>query len=168
MGRSARRSGARRFSCSPAPCSPRRWPTSSRGACRGRSACSRAAWRAIIMRYAATLTHFSGDGMMVLLNAPVPCPDDPALRGVRMAGDMQAAVQALIAGWCARGHALGFGVGLAKGMATVGRIGYEGRHDYTAIGRVANLASRLCSAAEDKQILIDANAAKDVSATVPL
>lgn len=123
---------------------------------------------AIIMRYAATLTHFSGDGMMVLLNAPVPCPDDPALRGVRMAGDMQAAVQALIANWRARGHALGFGIGLAKGMATVGRIGYEGRHDYTAIGRVANLASRLCSAAEDKQILIDAGAAKEVSGTVPL
>jgi class 3 adenylate cyclase len=123
---------------------------------------------AIIMRYEATLTHFSGDGLMVLLNAPVPCPDDAALRGVRMAGDMQAAVQALIAGWRAKGHALGFGIGLAKGIATVGRIGYEGRHDYTAIGRVANLASRLCSSAEDKQILVDANAAGAVREAVPL
>lgn len=123
---------------------------------------------AIIMRYAATLTHFSGDGMMVLLNAPVPCPDDPTLRGVRMARDMQAAVQALIASWRQRGHTLGFGMGLAKGIATVGRIGYEGRHDYTAVGRVANLASRLCSAAEDKQILIDANAADAVANTVAL
>lgn len=122
----------------------------------------------IIMRYEATLTHFSGDGLMVLLNAPVPCPDDAALRGVRMAGDMQAAVQALIAGWRAKGHSLGFGIGLAKGIATVGRIGYEGRHDYTAIGRVANLASRLCSTAEDRQILLDANAAGAVRATVPL
>jgi adenylate cyclase len=123
---------------------------------------------AIIMRYAATLTHFSGDGLMVLLNAPVPCPDNPALRAVLMANDMQAAVQRLIASWRARGHALGFGVGLAKGIATVGRIGYEGRHDYTAIGRVANLASRLCSVAEDKQILVDANAAGEVSAALPL
>lgn len=123
---------------------------------------------AIILRYEATLTHFSGDGMMVLLNAPVPCPDNAAQRAVRMAGDMQAAVQALVANWRTRGHALGFGIGLAKGIATVGRIGYEGRHDYTAIGRVANLASRLCSAAEDKQILIDTNAAAEVSAAVPL
>jgi len=123
---------------------------------------------AIIMRYEATLTHFSGDGLMVLLNAPVPCADNPAIRAVRMAGDMQAAVQALIVGWRARGHALGFGVGLAKGAATVGRIGYEGRQDYTAIGRVANLASRLCSSADDKQILIDASAAAEVSETVPL
>jgi class 3 adenylate cyclase len=123
---------------------------------------------AIIMRYEATLTHFSGDGLMVLLNAPVPCPDDAALRGVRMAGDMQAAVQALMTGWRAKGHALGFGIGLAKGIATVGRIGYEGRHDYTAIGRVANLASRLCSAAEDRQILVDVNAADAVRGTVPL
>ena len=122
----------------------------------------------IIMRHEATLTHFSGDGLMVLLNAPVPCPDNPAERAVRMAREMQDAVQALIAGWRARGHALGFGVGLAKGIATVGRIGYEGRHDYTAIGRVANLASRLCSAAEDKQILVDANAAAEVSASVAL
>ncbi len=123
---------------------------------------------AIIMRYEATLTHFSGDGLMVLLNAPVPCPDNAALRAIRMAGDMQGAVQALIRGWRERGHALGFGVGLARGIATVGRIGYEGRHDYTAVGRVANLASRLCSAAEDKQILIDANAAGAVSGEVAL
>jgi class 3 adenylate cyclase len=123
---------------------------------------------AIIMRHEATLTHFSGDGLMVLLNAPVPCPDNPAERAVRMARDMQNAVQSLIVAWRARGHALGFGVGLAKGIATVGRIGYEGRHDYTAIGRVANLASRLCSAAEDRQILIDADAAAAVSGTLAL
>ena len=123
---------------------------------------------AIIMRYAATLTHFSGDGLMVLLNAPVPCPDDPATRGVRMAEDMQAAVQALILEWRRRGYALGFGIGLAKGIATVGRIGYEGRHDYTAVGRVANLASRLCSAADDKQILVDSSMAAALSGTVAL
>ena len=123
---------------------------------------------AIIMRDRATLTHFSGDGLMVLLNAPVPCPDNPAIRGVRMASDMQSAVQTLIVGWRARGHALGFGVGLAKGIATVGRIGYEGRHDYTAIGSVANLASRLCAAAEDGQVLIDAHAAAEASAAFPL
>jgi class 3 adenylate cyclase len=123
---------------------------------------------AIIMRYEATLTHFSGDGMMVLLNAPVPCPDDPAQRAMRMAADMRAAVRSLASGWRIAGHALGFGIGLAKGTATVGRIGYEGRHDYTAIGSVANLASRLCGAAADGQILVDANAAAAASGQTPI
>jgi adenylate cyclase len=53
-------------------------------------------------------------------------------------------------------------VGLAKGPATVGRIGYEGRSDYTAIGNVVNLAARLCGAAEDGQILIDTIAAAEI------
>ena len=98
---------------------------------------------------------------MLLLNAPVPCPE-PALRGVQMAVEMQDAVQTLIASWRGRGHTVGFGVGLAKGPATVGRIGYEGRNDYTAIGSVVNLASRICAAAEDGQILIDATVAAEL------
>jgi len=115
----------------------------------------------IITRYEATLTCFMGDGLMLLLNAPVPCPK-PALRGVRLAVEMQASVQSLTRKWRARGHAVGFGVGLAKGPATVGRIGYEGRHDYTAIGNVVNLASRICAAAADGQILIDAAVAREI------
>ena len=117
---------------------------------------------AIITRYEATLTCFMADGLMLLLNAPVPCPE-PALRGVRMALEMRAAVQVLIVGWRARGYTIGFGIGLAKGTATVGRIGYEGRIDYTAIGSIVNLASRMCASAEDGQILIDPTAAAEVS-----
>jgi len=122
---------------------------------------------AIITRYEATLTCFMGDGVMLLLNAPVPCPE-PALHGLRMALEMQASVQSLAARWRARGHDIGFGVGLAKGPATVGRIGYEGRSDYTAIGNVVNLASRICGAAQDGQILIDAAAAAEIGDGVAL
>src|SRR5690349_4139148 len=78
---------------------------------------------AIITKYEATLTCFMADGLMLLLNAPVPRPE-PALRSVHMALDMQAAVQALIVGWRARGYTIGFAIGLAKGPATVGSIGY--------------------------------------------
>jgi adenylate cyclase len=77
-------------------------------------------------------------------------------------------VQDLILRWRARSYAIGFGVGLAKGTATVGRIGYEGRLDYTAIGSVVNLASRLCASAEDGQILIDPAAAAEIRHAVPL
>jgi class 3 adenylate cyclase len=122
---------------------------------------------AIITRYEATLTCFMADGLMLLLNAPLPCPE-PALRGVHMALDMRAAVQGLITGWRARGYTIGFGIGLAQGPATVGRIGYEGRIDYTAIGSIVNLASRICASAEDGQILIDPTAAAEVSDAITL
>src|SRR5580704_11749934 len=115
----------------------------------------------IITRYEATLTCFMGDGVMLLLNAPMPCPE-PAVRGVQMAVEMQGSMRPLLDHWRARGHTIGFGVGLAKGPATVGRIGYEGRNDYTAIGNVVNLASRICAAAEDGQILIDDAAASEI------
>ncbi|MGO6726220.1 adenylate/guanylate cyclase domain-containing protein [Rhizobium ruizarguesonis] len=122
---------------------------------------------AIITRYEATLTNFAADGLMVLVNAPVPCAD-PALRAVEMAIDMQDAIQRLIAEWRLRGHAIGFGIGLAMGWATVGRIGYEARVDYTAIGHVVNLASRLCSSAADQQILVDHAVAQSVRGEILL
>lgn len=125
------------------------------------------ALESVVSAHEATLTSFTGDGAMVLVNAPVSCPE-PALRAVAMAGDMQMRVQKLLAGWRARGHRLGFGVGLAMGPATVGRIGSEGRLDYTAVGNVTNLASRLCSSAGDAEILIDRVAARAVDSRVPL
>jgi len=118
---------------------------------------------AIVMRYEATLTCFMGDGLMLLLNAPLPCPD-PAIRAVDMALEMQAAVQALITRRRGRDHDVGFGIGVATGEAIVGRIGYEGRIDYTAIGSVVNLASRMCSAARDGQVLIDRQTAAAATA----
>ena len=117
--------------------------------------------------YEGTLIRFSGDGAMVLLNAPVSVPD-PALRAVAMAGDMQRDVQELLAGWRALEGRLGFGVGIAMGPATVGGIGSEGRLDYTAVGNVVNLASRLCDNAQDNQILVDLVAAQAIGAASPL
>ena len=70
-------------------------------------------------RHEATLIRFAGDGVMVLVNAPVAC-ENPAQRGIRLAIDMQAAVQSLANGWNADGCAMGFGVGIAMGPATVG------------------------------------------------
>ncbi len=113
-----------------------------------------AALGAIIFRHEGTLERFMGDGLMVLFNDPLPCPD-PAARGVRMAVEMQEAVGRMAEGWARRGHDLGFGVGIAHGFATLGRIGFEGRSDYAAIGTVPNLAARLCGEAQRGQILTD-------------
>lgn len=122
---------------------------------------------AIITKYEATLTSFSADGLMILVNAPVPC-EEPALHAVKMAVDMQDSTQELISDWRQRGYEIGFGMGLAMGWATVGRIGYEARADYTAIGNVVNLASRLCSSAEDRQILIDYSVARHLPGNMPI
>lgn len=106
-----------------------------------------------IMEFDGTIEHFAGDGVMVLFNAPLPV-EDHELRAIRMALRMREAIAALAQAWKKRGHALGFGVGIAGGYATIGTIGFEGRFDYGAIGSVTNLAARLCGEAADGQILI--------------
>ena len=109
---------------------------------------------AIIHKFQGTIEHFAGDGVMAMLNDPVPCPE-PCVQAVRMAAEMRAAVGALTEKWRKHGFELGFGIGIAHGYATLGRIGFEGRFDYAAIGAVPNLASRLCDEAKNGQILID-------------
>jgi class 3 adenylate cyclase len=110
----------------------------------------------IIFRFEGTLERFAGDGLMVFFNDPVPCPD-PAARAVKMAAAMRECAGELIEKWRKRGHELDFGVGIAQGYATLGRIGFEGRFDYAAIGTVTNLASRLSDEAHAGQILISQN-----------
>jgi len=108
----------------------------------------------IINAFEGTLERFAGDGLMVLFNDPMSCPD-PCERGVKMAVQMRDRVVELATKWKKLGHDLGFGVGIAHGYATLGRVSSEGRFDYTAIGRVVNLAARLCGEAKSGQILID-------------
>jgi adenylate cyclase len=107
----------------------------------------------LIHRFEGTLEQFAGDGLMVFFNDPLPC-DDAAIRAIRMAVAMRSRVQELGTRWQQRGHDLGFSIGIAQGFATMGRIGFEGRYDYAAIGSVTNLASRLCAEAAQDQILV--------------
>ncbi len=109
---------------------------------------------AIIHEYEGTLERFTGDGVMVFFNDPLPCPE-PALKAVRMALAMRQGFDALAVTWRKRGYDLGFGIGIAQGYATMGRIGFEGRSDYAAIGSVVNLAARLCGEAANGQILVE-------------
>jgi class 3 adenylate cyclase len=107
----------------------------------------------LILRYEGTLERFTGDGLMVFFNDPVPVAN-PAERAVRMAVAMRDRVAELIGKWRQLGYDLDFGVGISQGYATIGAIGFEGHWDYGAIGAVTNLASRLCSEARPGQILI--------------
>jgi adenylate cyclase len=107
----------------------------------------------LIFRFEGTLERFAGDGLMVFFNDPVRCDDGPA-RAIRMSVAMRTRVRGLAESWARAGHDLALGIGIAQGYATLGRIGFEGRHDYAAIGSVTNLASRLCSDAKPWQILV--------------
>jgi len=121
----------------------------------------------IVTRSEGTLDHFSGDGIMVFFNDPLPCPD-PAERAVRMAIEMREALLELQAEWRKRGRAIGFGLGIAQGYATLGQIGFAERVGYTAIGTVCNLASRLCAEAKDGQILVSQRIAAAADGIAPL
>ena len=107
----------------------------------------------LVTAYDGTLEHFAGDGVMVFFNDPLALPDHE-LQAVRFALAAQEGFAPLAENWRKRGTELGLGIGLEAGYATLGRIGYEGRYDYGAIGPVANLASRLSTQAAAGQILI--------------
>jgi adenylate cyclase len=119
----------------------------------------------IIIKYSGTLERYAGDGVMVVFNDPIPV-ENPALQAVLMALDMRAAIGGLIEKWRDLGHDLGFGIGIAHGFATLGTIGFEGRFDYSAIGTVSNVASRLCDEAKSGQILISPRVRQDVEKAV--
>jgi len=112
-----------------------------------------AAMGELITKHAGTLERFTGDGIMIFFNDPVPVPN-PARQAVSMALEMQQRFKGLAAAWARRGYELSLGIGIAQGYATIGAIGFEGRRDYGAIGNVTNLAARLCGEAQGGQILV--------------
>ena len=107
----------------------------------------------LIVKHQGTLEHFAGDGMMVFFNDPLPV-ERHELQAVRMACAMRERFDEMARSWQRRGYELGFGVGIATGYATLGRIGFEGRYDYGAIGNVVILAQRLSAEAKAGQILL--------------
>jgi adenylate cyclase len=107
----------------------------------------------LVFRFDGTLERFTGDGLMVFFNDPMPCPD-ASIRSVRMGVAMRDRVADLAEEWRRSGYDLGFSVGIAQGYATLGRVGFEGRFDYAAIGTVTNLAARLCDVADAGKVLV--------------
>jgi class 3 adenylate cyclase len=116
-----------------------------------------AAMGRLIAEHEGTLDRFAGDGILVFFNDPLPV-SDPVKRAARMALAMRGRFAELRTQWQSLGYDLDLGMGIARGYATLGAFGYEGRFDYTAVGRVVNLAARLCGEAKPGQILIDQRA----------
>jgi class 3 adenylate cyclase/putative methionine-R-sulfoxide reductase with GAF domain len=107
----------------------------------------------LIPEHGGTLEHFAGDGLMVFFNDPLPV-EDHELHAVRLALAAQERFAELAGEWHKRGVELGLGIGVEAGYATLGRIGFEGRYDYGAVGPVTNLASRLSTRAGGGQTLV--------------
>ncbi len=107
----------------------------------------------VIARHEGTLERFMGDGLLVVFNDPLPCVDHTQ-KAVRMASSMRDAIGECSQQWRKQGFSLGFGIGIARGHATIGRIGFDQRSDYAVIGTVPNLAARLCEEAKSSQILV--------------
>jgi adenylate cyclase len=111
----------------------------------------------LVNAHEGTLEHFAGDGIMVFFNDPLPL-DEPELQAAKLALAMRERIGECAAGWRNRGYELGLGCGIAVGHATLGRIGFEGRYDYGALGSVTNVAARLSDEAEGGQILLSQRA----------
>lgn len=121
----------------------------------------------LIHRAEGTIERFAGDGILTFFNDPIEIPE-PARRATELAVEMRDAVSDLIQDWSKRGFRIGFGIGIAQGYATIGTIGFEARRDYAPIGTVTNTAARLCSEANDGQILITQRIASAIDGRVRL
>jgi adenylate cyclase len=108
----------------------------------------------VIFHHGGTLDKFIGDAIMALWGAPIPHEDDTS-KAVQAAIGMQRALAALNAKWASEGRPqIGVGIGINYGEAFAGNIGSHLRLEYTVIGDVVNVASRLCSNAKGGEILV--------------
>ncbi|MGI8774494.1 MAG: adenylate/guanylate cyclase domain-containing protein [Actinomycetota bacterium] len=108
-------------------------------------------------KFDATVGAFQADGVMAYFGDPIPI-ENPAGRALDMASDLRGPLAQLLETWQSRGFDLNYGIGIALGYATLGMVGFEGRQDYSAIGTVVNLASRLCDEAVEGEVLMDRRA----------
>ncbi len=102
-------------------------------------------------RHGGTIKDHAGDGVLILVGAPVSYSDH-AKRALLMALDIVNEVRQLLE---EMETGLGVGAGVATGRLTVGAIHGAGRLEYVAVGNPVNLASRLCDRALDGEVLAD-------------
>ena len=109
--------------------------------------------------FGATIKDYAGDGILILVGAPLPVADHASV-GLRLAREVQAQARDVTRHWSDEQGRLGVGLGVASGVVTVGTIGSSLHTEYTAVGLAVNLASRLCEEAQDGDILVSARTAE--------
>jgi len=108
----------------------------------------------VVAEFGGTIKDYAGDGILILVGAPLPQPDHAA-RALRMARRIRTVVAAVTQRWSGPAQPLGAGIGIASGRVVVGVIGTSSRLEYTAVGSAVNLAARLCEQAQDGEVLVD-------------
>ncbi len=111
----------------------------------------------VVSDYGGTIKDFAGDGILILVGAPLPVPNH-AMVGLAIARRLRVTAREVTERWSSPAHHLGIGLGVASGFVTVGVIGSASRLEYTAVGAAVNLASRLCEQADDGEVLVDTRA----------
>jgi adenylate cyclase len=97
----------------------------------------------VVWEFGGTIDKFIGDGLLAVFGVPVQRRDD-ALRAVRAALAMQAALEELNRQWVQQGvPRLHMGVALHTGTVVAGNIGSPQRMEYTVIGDAVNVTARL-------------------------
>jgi adenylate cyclase len=107
----------------------------------------------VVGEYGATIKDYAGDGILILVGAPLAMPDHARI-SLEIAERIRDVGLELTRRWSTSRGRLGIGVGVATGFVTVGVIGSDSRLEYTAVGPAVNLASRLCEEARHKEILV--------------
>jgi len=120
----------------------------------------------VVAAYGGTIKDFAGDGILILVGAPLTMPNHAAV-GLAIARGAREAARLVTRRWSSDEHRLGIGIGVASGFVTVGVIGSASRLEYTAVGPAVNLASRLCEQAADGDILVDGRT-RELAAEVSL
>lgn len=121
----------------------------------------------VVSDHGGTIVQRAGDGLMVVLNDPLPV-ENAADAAVRLAVAMRSALVEACLRWRQFGFPLGVGIGVSAGYATLGLVGSAGRYDYTAVGTVVNMASRLCNEASDGEILAPQRLVAECTVQPPL
>src|SRR5262245_14487039 len=97
----------------------------------------------VVHKHHGTVDKFIGDGLMAFFGAPEPL-EQPEQNAFAAAQEMIERLGEVNAELAAKGEEpLRIGIGLHSGDIVVGHIGSKERHNYTAIGDVVYVASRL-------------------------
>ena len=108
----------------------------------------------VIFKHGGTLDKFVGDQVIGLFGTPLPM-DNHARAATAAAMEMQVVHKALQGELQAEGRELpDMGIGVSTGEAIAGEFGASNYTEFTAMGRIVNLGSRICSAADGAQVLI--------------
>ena len=123
----------------------------------------------IIIKHRGIVDKYIGDAIMAFFGAPISYNDEPYQ--ATMSGlEMLDALKSFNAGQEKKGKpTFKIGVGINYGVVTVGNIGSERKMDYTVVGDMVNVASRLegLTKVYKQELIVSESVAKGLEGKIP-